>query len=139
MRAPFTQLYVHLVWSTWDRAPLITPEIRTRLYAAMLQTCKELKCDPIVVGGIDDHVHLLVHIHPSIAIADLVKNIKGNSSHLANHEIAPAGNFRWQGAYGAFTIRKEDVDLITAYILNQSNHHEQNDLFPSFEQSDIAA
>ena len=139
MRAPFTQLYVHLVWSTWDRAPLITSQIQTRLYAAMLQTCKELKCDPIVVGGIEDHIHLLVHLHPTIAVADLVKTIKGNSSHLVNHEIRPAGNFRWQGAYGAFSIRKDEVDQVTAYILNQAIRHAHNNLFSYFEQTDITA
>ena len=106
MRAPFTQLYVHLVWSTWDRAPVITTNIVARLYASMLAKCKEMKCEPIAIGGIDNHVHLLIHLHPAVAVADLVKNVKGASSHLINHEIAPGLNFRWQGAYGAFSTAK---------------------------------
>jgi len=138
MRAPFTQLYVHLVWSTWDRAPLITPEIQTRLYAAMLDTCKAMKCDPIAIGGIDNHIHLLIRLHPTVAVADLVKNIKGSSSHLVNHEIKPGSDFRWQGAYGAFTIRENEVELVTAYLLNQPAHHAKNHLQAFFEQTDIA-
>jgi putative transposase len=139
MRAPFTQLYVHLVWSTWDRAPVITAEIKTRLYAAMLGTCKELKCSPIAIGGIDDHVHLLIQLHPSVAVADLVKNVKGSSSHLINHAIKPGGNFRWQGSYGAFSIRKHEVEQVTHYILNQEQHHAQQSLDEEFERTDIPA
>lgn len=139
MRAPITQLYIHLVWSTWDRAPLITQQVQPRLYAIMLQKCKEMKCNPIALGGIDNHVHLLVRLHPAVAIADLVKEIKGASSHLANHEILPGGSFRWQGAYGAFSIRKDEAEQVTAYILNQADHHAQNNLFLFFEQTDIAA
>ena len=137
MRAPFNQLYVHLVWSTWDRAPAITPVIRPRLYAAMLDTCQKLRCEPIAIGGIEDHVHLLVHLHTSVAVADLVKAVKGSSSHLVNHAILPGEDFRWQGAYGAFSIRKEDVDQVTSYLRNQENHHAQQDLIPAFERTDI--
>ncbi len=60
MRAPYTQLYPHCVWATWDRLPLITPNIEGRLYAAIAAKCLELKCDMIAIGGIEDHVHLLV-------------------------------------------------------------------------------
>lgn len=139
MRAPFTQLYVHLVWSTWDRMPVITAEIRPRLYGALLNTCQELKCTPIAVGGIDNHVHLLVQLHPAVAVADLVKNVKGSLSHLMNHVIKPGSDFRWQGAYGAFSIRKHEVEQVTHYILNQELHHAQQSLDEEFELTDILA
>jgi REP element-mobilizing transposase RayT len=105
----------------------------------MLNTCEAMKCVTIAIGGIDNHVHLLVQLHPTTAVADLVKNIKGSSSHLVNHEIEPGSNFRWQGAYGAFTIRKQEVEHVTHYILNQEQHHAQQTILEDFEQTDIAA
>ena len=123
MRAPFTQLYLHLVWATWDRLPLITSEVEVRLYAAIAAKCRELKCYPLAIGGVADHVHLLARLHATVAVATLAKEVKGSTSHLVTHEITPTQPFKWQGAYGAFTLRKEDVPLVKAYIEMQRHHH----------------
>jgi putative transposase len=137
MREPFTQLYVHLVWATWDRLPLITPEIEPRLYGHILKKCNELKCVPIRIGGIENHTHLLVRLHPTIAVATLVKEVKGASSHLMTHEIAPENFFKWQGAYGAFTIRRTDVPSVREYIAGQKRHHSDNLLWLEMEKTEI--
>ncbi len=134
MRAPYTQLYVHIVWATWDRLPLITKAVESRLYAAIATKCRQLKCEPLAIGGIEDHVHLLTRLHTTIAIATLAKEVKGSSSHLVTHEIAPGKFFKWQGAYGAFTLRKSEVPQVKAYILNQKQHHVENDLYDEWEQ-----
>jgi putative transposase len=134
MREPYTQLYHHLVWATWDRLPLITEEIKPRIYAAIAEKCRELKCIPLAIGGIADHVHLLVRFYTTIAVADLIKEVKGSSSHLVTHEITPGVFFKWQGAYGAFTIRKSEVSKVTAYIQNQERHHAENKMQLEFEQ-----
>jgi len=76
MREPFTHLYVHLVWATWDRLPLIQPAVEKRLYGAMIKKCREFKCIPIRVGGVEDHTHLLVRLHPTTAVAKLVQEVK---------------------------------------------------------------
>lgn len=106
MREPYTQLYLHLVWATWDRLPLITPNVEPRLYGPIIRKCRELKCVPIRIGGIENHTHLLVRLHTTIAVATLVKEVKGSSSHLMTHEIAPNDFFKWQGAYGALFARQ---------------------------------
>src|SRR6188472_782208 len=72
MRQPFLQLYVHFVWATWDRLPLITPQAEARIYNCIAAKCHELKCDPIAIGGIEDHVHLLVRLAPTVAPATLI-------------------------------------------------------------------
>ena len=123
MRAPFTQLYLHIVWATWDRLPLIEGDLEPRIYAAIAAKCRSLKCIPVAIGGTFDHVHLLVRLHTTVTVADLVKGVKGSSSHLVTHEIAPGKFFKWQGSYGAFTLRKEDVPTLEAYIQNQKTHH----------------
>ena len=123
MRVPYTQLYLHMIWATWDRLSLITPAIESQIYAAIAVKCRELKCEPLAIGGIENHVHLLTRFHTTVAIATLAKEIKGASSHLVTHKLMPEEFFKWQGAYGAFTIRKSDVPQVKAYIQNQKTHH----------------
>ena len=138
MRAPYTQLYLHLVWATWDRLPLITEAVQARLYAAIAEKCREFKCVPLAIGGMPDHVHLLVRFHTTTAIADLVKEVKGASSHLVTHEITPGQFFKWQGAYGAFTLRKGEVSSVKNYIERQREHHAKDDLWADWEQTATA-
>lgn len=134
MRAPYTQLYLHCVWATWDRLPLITPQIESQVYSAIQAKCKELKCDLIAIGGIEDHVHLLVRFPTTIAVATLVKEVKGASSHLTTHKITPNDFFKWQGSYGAFTVSKDAVKRVTEYVLNQKTHHADKTIFDDFEK-----
>jgi len=123
VREPYTELYVHLVWATWDRLPLVTPMMEERVYGALKAKSRELGCEPIAVGGMPDHVHVLVRLNPVLAISKLVGELKGATSHMVTHEINPDDFFKWQGAYGAFTLRKSDVATVKNYIMNQKTHH----------------
>ena len=134
MRTPYTQLYVHMVWATWDRLPLITPDIEGRLYACIAKKCRQHKCEPLAIGGIEDHVHLLTRFPTTITIATLAKEAKGASSHLVTHEIRSDDFFKWQGAYGAFTLRKREVSQVQRYIQNQKQHHADNLLNEDWER-----
>lgn len=134
MRAPYTQLYLHCVWGTWDRLPLIKPAIESRLYAAIAAKCHELKCDVLAIGGTEDHVHLLVRFPTTLAVATLLKEVKGASSHLMTHEVTPNEFFKWQGAYGAFTVSKSAVKSVTDYIINQKKHHAEKRLEEEWER-----
>lgn len=134
MRAPYTQLYLHAVWATWDRLPLITPNIELRLYGAINEKCRELKACPLALGGIDDHLHLLVRLPTTLSVADLLKGVKGSSSHLITQEISPNKFFKWQGAYGAFTLAKQDVGQVIDYIRNQKTHHAAKTIWEDWER-----
>lgn len=134
MRHPYTLLYCHLVWGTWDRLPLIPPSAEPRLYGEMERKIRELRGIPIAIGGIEDHVHCLCSFHPTIAIAYLVQQIKGATSHLMTHEVLGEGEFRWQGAYGAFTLGAETVPRVRAYVLNQKRHHSSGDVWTEYEE-----
>ena len=138
MRTPHTRIYVHLVWATWDRLPFLAPDLEEGIYAALSEKCREFKCMPLSIGGISDHIHLLVQVHPTVAIATLVKELKGSKSHLVTHAIAPGLPFRWQGAYGAFTISAEDVPAMSAYIASQMDHHAHGRLQPEWELAAVA-
>jgi len=133
MRANFTQLYIHYVWATWDRLPLITPDIQKLVYATIIRECEQLKCTVIAIGGIEDHIHLLTGFPPTINISDLIKQIKGSSSHFITHEIKSNEFFKWQGSYGAFTVSRDDIDSVANYIRNQANHHSQKSIIANWE------
>jgi putative transposase len=133
MRAPWTQLYLHLVWSTWDRHPFLVQGIRERVYECVQAECVELRVDVVAIGGIEDHVHLLVRVPTTIAPADLVKRVKGASSHRVNHDVRPPFYFKWQGAYGAFSVSKRHVPLIREYVLRQEEHHRERSLYRLLE------
>jgi len=136
MRAPYTQLYLHCVWATWDRLPLITPDIEPHIRACILAKCDELKCVPLKLGGIEDHLHLLVRLHTTVAVATLVKEVKGSSSHLITHQVAPDKFFKWQGAYGAFTLAKDAVQRVSEYIERQCEHHANQTFLADWERTE---
>ena len=123
MRHNKLALYIHLVWSTWDRAPLITPDIERALYREMEQEANRMNCKVLAMGGIEDHVHLLLEMPPTVAVSDVVKQIKGASSLFVNDHLRPDHNFKWQAAYGAFSVSRWDVNQTVGYIESQKEHH----------------
>lgn len=135
MRTPFTQLYLHCIWATWDRMPLISSVIEARIVPAILSRCRELHAEPLAIGGMPDHVHLLVRLPTTLAVAELVKEVKGTSSHLVTHAVAPGDFFKWQGSYGAFTVGKGQVPAVRNYIEHQQQHHMRHTLIPEWEQT----
>jgi REP element-mobilizing transposase RayT len=126
-------MYVHCVWATWDRLPIITSDIQKIVYATLIKECEQLGCIVIAIGGIEDHVHLLIGFPPTITISNLMKQIKGSSSHFINHEIKPNQFFKWQGSYAAFTVSHESIDTVANYIRNQKDRHRQKSLIPTWE------
>ena len=133
MAKPYSQLYVHCVWSTQGRLPFVTASIEREVYACILAKCRELRCKPMAIGGIADHVHLLVEFPPALALSYLLKEVKGASSHMVNKRLAPGSEFRWQGSYAAFTVSRSVLPVVAAYIKNQKAHHQQQTLNKDWE------
>jgi putative transposase len=133
MREPYTQLYVHLVWSTWDRQSSLTPDAQHAAFTCMKAECAVLKAEMLAAGGTADHVHALVRMPSTVTVADLVKRMKGASSHLLTHQVPGMEFFKWQGAYGAFTISKASVPKVLAYIANQEAHHRDGTTYKDLE------
>lgn len=126
----YWELYYHLVWSTKRKLPLITPALEPLLYSAIEHKCAELGCSLRAIGGMPDHIHLLVSIPPSISLAEFVRQVKGFSSRRAGE------GFQWQAEYGAFTVSKRNLSAITEYVENQHAHHNQGHLYLSHEPPD---
>jgi REP element-mobilizing transposase RayT len=129
-----THLYVHFVWATWDRLPLLTPVIESSVHACIAGECRELKCQVLAVNGIEDHVHLLARLHAAVSTAELAKQVKGASSHLVTHVVDPDQGFKWQGSYGAFSVSETDVPRVRRYIENQKAHHASGTTVPEWER-----
>jgi REP element-mobilizing transposase RayT len=106
MRRNKLALFLHLVWATWDRLPLITPDIERRLYRNIESEARKQGCIVLALNGTEDHVHLLVIFPTTITIADLLKHVKGVSSRFVNETLRPSAQFKWQGSYGAFTVSR---------------------------------
>ena len=129
-----SHIYLHFVWATWDRLPLIKPELEAQVYACMAQKCEEQRCKLIAIGGTANHIHALVRIRALSCAMDIVKNMKGTSSHLMTHVLKPNQFFKWQGTYGVRSVDLSGVETVRAYIRNQKEHHANNDVWPEWEQ-----
>lgn len=124
MAQTLTSLLVHLIFSTKNRQPLIAAEHRDSLYAYMGGIAANHDCRTLVSGGMDDHVHLLISLSKTIALADLVMDVKKDSSKWLKTQSASFTDFHWQDGYAAFTIGQSQVPDLTCYIRNQEQHHQ---------------
>ena len=136
MAASQTHLYIHIVWATFDRLPLVTPALEEHLYAAITRECENLKCQMIAIGGIADHVHALVRLHSQVAVAAIVQQMKGSSSHMTTHELQPDRSFKWRAGYGAFSVDPAERQRVVHYIRNQKQHHATGTLWSQCEEWD---
>ena len=134
MRRNKLALYLHLNWATWDRLPLITPDIERRLYRNIESEAQKQGCTVLALNGTTDHTHLVVRFPATITIANLVKQVKGVSSHFVNEVLLPDGSFKWQGNYGAFTVSRWDLDKIIGYVKRQKEHHGVGELVSEWEE-----
>ena len=122
MPSTHLSLHYHLVFSTKDRRPLIVPEWRTRLHSWLGGAVRELGGVPECVGGVNDHVHLLVGLRATHCLADVLREIKASSSGWVHDELG-VRSFWWQEGYGAFTVSASQRERVRNYILRQAQHH----------------
>jgi putative transposase len=114
-------LNVHLVFSTKDRLPQIKPDWQERLHAYLGGTVKGLDAVPLAIGGISDHVHLLVSLKSKHRLDYFLRELKADSSGWVHKELTK--EFQWQVGYGAFSISPTSIDGVKKYTLNQAEHH----------------
>jgi len=127
------QLYVHLVFVTKYRDFLIVDRCESQFHAFLWKKSEELKVIPLMINGMQDHVHILLKIPATLTVSFIVKQLKGTSSRFMNELSGNQGIFEWSRGYGAFTLSKKDVDMIANYIKNQKQHHKIGSLNFEFE------
>jgi putative transposase len=123
MPQSFASLHCHLIFSTKNRVPLITADIQPRLYGYWGGICQEQGNRLIAAGGLPDHVHLLVSLSRDASVAEVVRDLKANSSKWI-HETFPASrDFAWQTGYAAFAVSFSNIAQVQKYLARQAEHH----------------
>ena len=131
---PYWRLFYHLVWATKDREPLIQAALEKRLHGAIRAKADELGALVHAVGGTEDHVHLVASAPPALSLAQFVGQVKGNSSHFANNELALSSQFAWQAEYGVVSFGGKQLDRVVRYVLHQREHHRDGTTIPFLER-----
>jgi REP element-mobilizing transposase RayT len=119
----FVSCLLHCVFTTKQREPWLTPEIRERLWPYLAGIAHENDMRAITIGGVADHVHVLLSLPSTLTISKALQLLKGNSSKWIHETFPEMAAFNWQGGYGAFSIGVSGVDATTRYIKQQDEHH----------------
>jgi REP element-mobilizing transposase RayT len=119
----YTKLAYHCIFSTSDRRPLLTDDVRERVQAYIRGIVREIGANAIAIGGVPDHVHLLLELPASLAVADAMRLIKSNSSKWIREAFPVQRDFGWQSGYSAFTVSASAVADVARYVANQASHH----------------
>jgi REP element-mobilizing transposase RayT len=123
MPQSLSAVYIHLVFSTKDRRPFLRDrEVRAQLHAQLGGISKTLGCAPILIGGVEDHVHMLTRFGRTVTQAEWVKELKRVSS-LWLKEESRIKDFAWQGGYADFSVSESNLETVKRYIANQEQHH----------------
>ena len=119
----FIGCLMHCVWATKERRPSIKPELQQRLWPCLGGIARESKMKALMIGGVEDHVHVLLSIPSTLSVAKSVQLLKGNSSKWIHDTFKEHWGFEWQEGSGAFSIGVSGVEDTTKYIQNQPEHH----------------
>jgi len=127
MPGTYSQLLLHIVFSTKGRTPWITPELAERLHGYLGGIVRAERGVLYDVGGAEDHVHLYVRWRPDGALSDLMRTVKSRSSKWIHDEFPSLAVFAWQEGYAAFTVSKSQEAAVKKYIAGQAEHHRRED------------
>ena len=133
MSHTYSSLFFHIVWSTKNRMPIIEPPFEKRLYDYIGGIIKKERGLLLSIGGVSDHVHILIQIPVQVSIPDLMRLIKTNSSKFINQTILQ-NKFLWQEGYGVFSVSLSKLNVVKNYILLQKKHHEKYSFVDEFSK-----
>jgi putative transposase len=134
MPGTFNQIYIQIVFAVKGRENLIgnTLNIELNKYISGIIKGKDQK--PIIVNGMQDHIHAFIGLKPAMRISDLVRDIKNNSSNFVNDHKFVKGKFSWQDGYGAFSYSHSHIGNVYDYILNQEKHHKKKTFREEYQE-----
>jgi len=123
MAGTFSQIYIQVVFAVKGRESLLQKPWRDEVFKYMSGIIKEKGQKPIIVNGVEDHVHLFIGLKPSMCLSDLVRDVKNNTTNFINDKKLTKRKFFWQEGFGAFSYSHSHIDNVYKYILNQEEHH----------------
>lgn len=139
----YWETYYHIIWATKYREPSIESDIESILYPYLVQKCNEFETTVYALNGDLDHIHLALSIPPKYAVSQVIKGLKGGSSHYLNQKVGLPFDFHWQRGFGALTFSQKNLKFVKDYIDNQKTHRRNDSTIAllktiSLPQSDLA-
>ena len=126
MANTFSQIYIQTVFAVSNRQALIKPEFKEELFKYITGIVRNQGQKLIAINGVADHIHMLIGLRPAMALADLVQEVKVDSTNFINKHKWIRGRFSWQEGYGAFSYGHSQLDTVIRYIRNQEKHHQKS-------------
>ena len=123
MPQSYVACYMHMIFSTKDRTPLLTADLSPRLYEYIGGTLRGHGAALLAAGGVADHLHLSVSLGKELSVSAALRVIKSNSSKWVHDTFDDQPHFAWQNGYGAFSVSQSNLDDVHRYIENQTEHH----------------
>jgi putative transposase len=130
----YWRLHYHLVWATTLRQPLISADTARVIEQALYRKARELGVTIHQLGGVEEHIHVVVSIPPRVAVAGCLQQFKGVSSYAVNSGLHHAPRFRWQDGYGVLTLGESSLARVIDYVRRQREHHATGELLAALEQ-----
>ena len=115
---------IHLVFSTKNRVPYLTDSVRDELHAYMARILKDDQSPALIINSVEDHVHILLSQHRTVALSHIVERLKKSSSKWLKTKPLMLQSFAWQSGYGAFSVSESNIPQVRGYIENQREHHQ---------------
>ncbi|MDH4092735.1 MAG: IS200/IS605 family transposase [Cyclobacteriaceae bacterium] len=134
MANTFTQLHIQFVFAVQNRISLIDPAWETELFKYITGIVQNHKHKMIAIGGMPDHLHVFVGLHPTQSISNLMQIVKGESSEWVNKKGFAKGKFQWQEGYGAFSYGHSQVNQVYNYVMNQKEHHKKRSFLDEYKE-----
>jgi len=134
MSHSFNKIWIHAIWATKERIPLIDQNIEQKVFQFITEQLCELGCPVRIINGMPDHIHCLFLLNPQKSISEVIKQIKGSSSHYINQNNLIADKFAWQTGYAAYSISESVVEKVFNYIKNQKSHHQKKSFHQEYEE-----
>ncbi len=134
MSHSYYKIWIHAVWATKERTPLIEASVESIIHEYIMEQFAELGCPAKIINGMPDHIHCLFRLNPQKSVADVIKQIKGSSSHFVNQHDLIADKFAWQTGYSAFSVSESAVGVVYHYIQNQKTHHQKKSFHQEYDE-----
>ncbi len=134
MSHSYNKIWLHLIFSTKDWAPIINTNVESQVYNHIIEQLVEMSCPVRIINGMPNHVHLLFLQNPKIAVTDIIKQIKGNTAHWVNQQNLINEKFAWQVGYAAYSVSESQLNKVFLYIRNQKEHHKRKTFQQEYEE-----
>ena len=134
MSHSFNKIWIHAIWATKERLPLLHQNSELKVYPFIAEQLRELGCPVRIINGMPDHIHCLFLLNPQKSVADVIKQIKGSSSHYINENNIIQDKFSWQTGYAAYSVSESVVEKVFQYIKTQKEHHQKKTYQQEYEE-----